>query len=52
MLREFLALNREKLIEHRPTLAADRGPISLPIKATHYGVPKSLDQLIDIFPSH
>lgn len=52
MLREFLALNREKLIERRQTLAAERGPISLPTEATHHGVPKFLDQLIDILPSH
>ena len=52
MLREFLALNREKLIEHCQTLAAERGPISLPTEATHHGVPKFLDQLIDILPSH
>ena len=52
MLHQFLALNREKLIEHCRMLASARGPLRLPAEATHHGVPMFLDQLIDILRSH
>ena len=52
MLHQFLALNREKLIEHCRMLASARGPLRLPAEATHHGVPKFLDQLIDTLRGH
>lgn len=46
MLHQFLSSNRDSLIEHCRTLAAERGPIPLPAEELQHGIPVFLNQLI------